>query len=53
MTFEVLIVKMSMLVFWILMPCGLIGVPPKSYLPTSSHSITTQKTNIDNESVCM
>jgi hypothetical protein len=54
MRFEVLtFVKMSVSVFWVATPCGLVGrwrqyVHLKLwYLRTSPHSITTQKTNIN------
>jgi hypothetical protein len=46
-----MVVKMLMLVFWVVTPCGLVGRYQCSlkywYLPRSSQSITTQKTNAD------
>jgi hypothetical protein len=62
MGFEVLTaVKMSMSVFWVVKPCGLVcGYQPfgdgysmfvrnvGTYLPTNPRVITAQKTNIDN-----
>jgi hypothetical protein len=51
------VVKMSMLVFCVVMTCRLVGqhwrwrqyVPPKHwYLPTSPHSVSTQKTDTFN-----
>jgi hypothetical protein len=47
-------VKMSMLVFWVVMSCGLVGRYQRFrgtycwYLPTDPHSIVMQKTNIYN-----
>jgi hypothetical protein len=51
-------VKMSVLVFWLVMPCEFVGryqhfggIPPKRwYLATNPHGITTQKTNNDIQS---
>jgi hypothetical protein len=56
-------VNMSMLVFWVVTPCRLLGryqrfgkhtvpifrvkVPKRWYLPTSPRDVTIQKTNID------
>jgi hypothetical protein len=53
MKFEVLTaVKMSMLVFWVVMPCGLVGRYKLLEEHTASNfraegSITIQKTNMD------
>jgi hypothetical protein len=52
MKFEVfMVVKMSMFIFWVVIPRGLGS--RYQYLPTSSHGITTQKSNIDTQNNCL
>jgi hypothetical protein len=65
MRFEVLTaVKMSMLLFWIVTPCGLVGRYQGFggtycfhlqgwYLPAGPHGISTQKTKIDLKILCL